>query len=171
MMTLSKLLSRTPVEFHVLNPEERRERHKLAKKKYRASEKGRVAKKRDEEKYRASGKRAASEERRKGRVLSEARKAARKRWAARNKWYFTADRAHRRMLARLPVSVGDKVEMDGMYLFCSIFPQYEVDHIVPLKGKVVSGLHTLSNLQVLPRAENRQKSNKFCPAVEEFSRA
>ncbi|HRH28262.1 MAG TPA: hypothetical protein PKV17_05720 [Aquabacterium sp.] len=38
---------------------------------------------------------------------------------------------------------------------------HEVDHVIPLVGDLVSGLHVETNLQVLPKDMNRKKSNTY----------
>ena len=38
---------------------------------------------------------------------------------------------------------------------------HEVDHIIPIQGENVRGLHVESNLQVIPAPDNRSKGNRF----------
>lgn len=38
---------------------------------------------------------------------------------------------------------------------------HEVDHVIPIRGKFVSGLHVHNNLQILTKTANREKGNKF----------
>jgi hypothetical protein len=39
--------------------------------------------------------------------------------------------------------------------------EWHVDHIIPLRGDNVSGLHIIDNIQVIPKLENILKNNKY----------
>ena len=41
--------------------------------------------------------------------------------------------------------------------------KWEVDHTIPLKSRIVCGLHVENNLQVIPAMVNRSKSNRHWP--------
>ncbi len=48
-------------------------------------------------------------------------------------------------------------KINEIYKNCPV--GHHVDHIIPLKGKEVSGLHVENNLQYLPILDNLYKSN------------
>lgn len=73
---------------------------------------------------------------------------------------FNAAKRHAAKLQRTPIWS----ETEAIKNFYANCPEgYEVDHIIPLQGKLVSGLHVLGNLQYLLMSENRSKNNHFDP--------
>lgn len=76
----------------------------------------------------------------------------------RQKIYFSNSKRRAAKLKRTPFWVNlNKIK--EIYLNCPI--GYAVDHIVPLQGKNVSGLHVSWNLQYLTPTDNSIKKNKF----------
>jgi hypothetical protein len=74
-------------------------------------------------------------------------------------------------LQRVPcwLSADDKWLISEIYDLAKLRTKYtgvpwHVDHIVPLRGKTVSGLHTPLNLQVIPESVNKLKRNYFLGA-------
>jgi hypothetical protein len=55
----------------------------------------------------------------------------------------------------------DLTRIVEFYKSCPI--GHHVDHVLPLRGKYVSGLHVLENLQYLPAVENMRKNNRYTP--------
>lgn len=85
-----------------------------------------------------------------------------KEWFANNPSMRKAYGANRRaaLMQRTPLWA-DLTAVAKIYETC---PEgHQVDHIVPLQGELVSGLHVEYNLQHLPAAENAAKCNKFDP--------
>ena len=87
--------------------------------------------------------------------------------ASYNKAYKEANPEARRALkakrraAKLQATPPWYSHADCVALYKELKPGYHLDHIIPLQGENVSGLHWHHNLQLLPAAENIAKSNKF----------
>jgi len=91
-------------------------------------------------------------------------------WKVRNKDWVRADTKFRRCKHKLAtpkwLTDEDKKAMKKLYETAIVLTRttgipHVVDHDIPLRGKLVSGLHILSNLHVIPRKENLLKSNRF----------
>jgi 5-methylcytosine-specific restriction endonuclease McrA len=68
-------------------------------------------------------------------------------------------------LNRLP-SWADREKIKEIYKQAVLLTEeqnikYEVDHIIPLNGENVCGLHVDNNLQILTKQKNNEKTNKF----------
>lgn len=100
----------------------------------------------------------------------EKAKAKYSKYRQNNKAKIYASNAIRRLekINRTPswLSEDDLNEIKNMYAIAQRKSQiegrtYHVDHIIPLKGKNVSGLHVPSNLQIITASENVRKNNIF----------
>ena len=87
-----------------------------------------------------------------------------------NNWYKYLEYASRRRWikenATLKLTEDQIQQMRDMYWLAKDLNAvsgeiYEVDHIIPLRGKDICGLHVPWNLQILPRDLNRSKNNRY----------
>lgn len=80
-------------------------------------------------------------------------------------WFDKRTRQRRRLKQATP-PWASRVGIRHIYKEClrishSMYMVFEVDHIIPLSGKKVCGLHTPENLRVISRSLNDSKGNKF----------
>lgn len=103
----------------------------------------------------------ANSERIRGQVKDYHRnnKAKTRAWSARS----TAKR-----LQRIPgwLRKEDWVKIEDFYILAAKMTaetgiKHQVDHVIPLNGRTVSGLHVPENLQVITAEENHKKRNKY----------
>lgn len=94
-------------------------------------------------------------------------------WRERNPEKMRRHRAQsegkRRQRVRTPPPWFNNKEVATVYWaasFCrALGIDVHVDHIVPLLGKNVCGLHVQNNLRVIPALNNRKKGNRLPPGV------
>jgi len=91
-------------------------------------------------------------------------------WKQRNRGHVNAKTKERRLaqIQRTPKWLTDQdfADIKKFYDLAHELSQaygfpWHVDHIIPLKGKTVSGLHVVDNLQIIPGSENSRKGNRF----------
>jgi len=88
------------------------------------------------------------------------RSALRKKWRLANPGKEAARRASRKAaeLHRTPAWR----DVSAIRFFYECRPEgCHVDHILPLRGAAVSGLHVAENLQWMPALDNLRKSNRY----------
>lgn len=114
----------------------------------------------------------------KDRESSKAYREANKEKVATSKLKYAQENKHiinaavaRRKAAKLERTPGwltefDKLKIKCLYSIAAMLTRenkepWHVDHIIPLQGGLVSGLHVPSNMQVMRGIENVSKKNKF----------
>jgi hypothetical protein len=91
-------------------------------------------------------------------------------YKSQHKHLINANASKRRaaLLQRIPIwqTEFDELKIKCIYSVAAMLSRvnnepWTVDHIIPLQGKIVSGLHVPSNLQLMRARENEAKRNKY----------
>lgn len=82
---------------------------------------------------------------------------------------------HASLLQRTPkwLTPEQLLEIKNIYIEATemteqLHQEYEVDHMIPLQGENVSGLHVPWNLRIITRRENRSKKNKLLLRLRQY---
>lgn len=100
-------------------------------------------------------------------ATAEYKREAHLRWREKNREKLVIEAIERRAKRmRAMPSWADREAITEVYREARLLREmtgipHHVDHIVPLRGANVCGLHVHWNLKAIPAAENQRKSNKF----------
>jgi len=91
-----------------------------------------------------------------------------RRWAKTQNGKEWRRRSKFRRSGRCRLATPQWCDLEALIQFSVNCPEnHHVDHIIPLNGENVCGLHVLENLQYLPAQENLSKQNKIDPLTLE----